>query len=150
MTNVIAIVVPIVLSVIFIAISFYLYTIFCHCTYLSTQSIGLWSWGLSLGQNPCHHCPVTRLGPTSTCYPWSLCIRHYINQYDLSNRLCGHIFLNCICPPSLLGTLWGWLRRYQMQTVSQSIRLGLHYCGCLVCSHFHQLYLALEVQWPHW
>ena len=150
MTNVIAIVVPIVLSVIFIAVSFYLYTIFCHRTYLSTQSIGLWSWSLSLGQNRCHHCPVTRMGSALTCHPWPLCIGHCINQFNLWNCLCGHILLNRICPPSLLWAVLGWLRRYKMQTISQSIRLSLHYCRCLVCSHLHQLHLALQVHWPYW
>jgi len=43
MADVITIIVPIVLSVIFIAVSFYLYTIFCHRTSFSNlKSIGLW------------------------------------------------------------------------------------------------------------
>lgn len=48
MTNVITIVVPIVLSVVFIAVSFYLYTIFCHRTFLIISSADDSGLGTSL------------------------------------------------------------------------------------------------------
>lgn len=147
MTNVIAIVVPIVLSLIFIAVSFYLYTVFCHRTYLPTQSIGLWSRGLSLGQNHSHHCPVNCMGTVTFGYSWPVNNRYIVNKNHLRDCLCSHIFLNCIWASSLLRALLSWLRWYKMQTIPQSLSLSLHYRCCMVCSHVHQLHLAFKVQW---
>ena len=143
MTNVITIIVPIVLSIIFIAVSFYLYTIFCHRTsFFNLQSLGLWLRYFNNRQNCSHFRAVFSLGSTSSCHSgpvsqWSSCYGVYL-QYCLHlNFLFDNIYFSFT-----FRSLWSRWLRIKTQTVWKSFYWSSHNQCCLVRFNFHNIYLA--------